>query len=240
MLKQFLTDIQSVYGMPSVTLDLMCRETKRNGPFFERVTREYFEYTQTRMRKFPLAKQDQYGVALCVLPATFDEYFMAIEASGRRNVRKAKKNGYSFERIRFNDHLDGVKAIWQSADVRQGQVPDYVAKGQVKPSQNPETKTNVHDYPYFGVLKDGELVAYAGCLVAGDLCAIEQIYGHAEYQNQGVVPMVITGIVGYALEHYPKVKVYTYDNFFGASETLRRFKKKFGFVPHKVKWVLGE
>ena len=240
MMKSLLADLLAIRTMPTVTVDLMLRHASDNDPFFAHATRESYDYTQTRIRKFPLIKRDQYGVALCELPTTFDEYFMAIEASGRRNVRKAERNRFRFERIRFNDHLDGVKAIWQSADVRQGQVPDYVAKGQVKPSQNPETKTNVHDYPYFGVLKDGELVAYAGCLVAGDLCAIEQIYGHAEYQNQGVVPMVITGIVGYALEHYPKVKVYTYDNFFGASETLRRFKKKFGFVPHKVKWVLGE
>ena len=168
MLKQLLRDLCSIRTIPSISVDLMLRETVDNDPFFAHVTREYFDHTQTRIRKFPLARQDQYGVALCMLPATFDDYFRGIEASGRRNVRKAQRNEYRFGPIVFNDYLDGVKAIWQSTEVRQGQVPDYVAKGQVKPTQNPESTTNVHDYSYFGVLKDGELVAYAGCLVAGE------------------------------------------------------------------------
>ena len=41
------------------------------------------------------------------------------------------------------------------------------------------------------------------------------------------------------LENYPGVKYYMYGTTYGASETLRRFKRKFRFVPTKVKWVLG-
>jgi len=226
--------------MPHVTVDLMYRVAERNDEFYQRVTREYYDYTQTRIRKFPLVKKDRYGVALCVLPETFDEYFMGIEAAGRRNFKKAERTGCRFEKIDFNAYLDDVRDIWRSARVRQGKVPEYVAKGQVKPVTHPESKTDVHDYPYFGALKEGKLVAYAGCLVSGELCAIEQIYGHADYQRDGVVPMVIVGIVGYVLGHYPLVECYTYDTYFGASETMRRFKRKFGFVPHKVDWVLGE
>ena len=226
--------------MPRVTVDLMLRETAGNDPFYADAVREYHRYTQTRMRKFPLIKHDQYGVALCVLPESFDAYFMSINGAARRNFRKAKRSGYVFDRIDFNAHLNDVRAIWMSTDTRQGRVPEYIAKGQVKPVTHPPSTSDAHDYPYFGVLKDGKLVAYAGCLVSGELCAIEQIYGHVEHQRDGVVPMTIIGTVEHVLEHYPRAKYYTYDTIFGASETLRRFKRKFGFVPHKVQWVLGE
>jgi len=235
LLKQFL----DIRRMPHVTVDLMYRVAERNDEFYQHATREYYDYTQTRIRKFPLVKKDRYGVALCVLPETFDEYFMSVEAAGRRNVRKAERNGYTFERIPFNTFLGDISEIWKSTTVRQGAVPDYLSKGEVKPCNNPETQTNVHDYPYFGVLKEGKLVAYAGCLISGELGAIEQIYGHAAYQQDGVVPMLVVGMVGYMMEHYPSVRFFTYDTFFGASETLRRFKRKFGFVPHKVTWKLG-
>lgn len=225
--------------MPHVTVDLMYRATERNDEFYRRVTREYYDYTRSRSRKFPLVRRDRYGVAVCVLPETFDEYFMGLEPAARRNFRKAERMGYRFAKIDFNAQLDDVREIWQSAEVRQGKVPEYVSKGQVKPCRNPATKTDVHDYPYVGVLKEDRLVAYAGCFVSGQLCAMEQIYGHAAYQQDGVVPMLIIGMAGHLLTHYPAVRFYTYDTFFGASETLRRFKRKFGFVPHKVTWRLG-
>lgn len=238
-LKVLWREVRALRDMPHVTVDLMYRVAEKNDEFYQRATREYYDYTQTRIRRFPLVKKDRYGVALCVLPEKFDEYFMGIESSGRRNVRKAERNGYAFRKIEFNSFLNDISEIWKSAPVRQGKVPDYVAKGEVRPCINPESRTNVHDYPYFGVLKDNKLVAYAGCMVSGELCAIEQIYGHAAYQQDGVIPMLIVRIVDHLLEHYPAVRFFTYDTFFGASDTLRRFKKKFGFVPHKVTWKLG-
>ena len=238
-LKTLWLEFQALRDMPHVTVDLMYRVAERNHEFYQRITREYYEYAQTRIRKFPLVKKDRYGVALCVLPETVEEYFMGIEASARRNVRKAGRSGCAFQKIEFNSFLADIGEIWKSAPMRQGKVPEYLLKGEVKPCSNPSALTNVHDYPYFGILKEGKLVAYAGCLVSGELCAIEQIYGHAAYQQDGIVPMLIAGIVGHLLERYPAVRFFTYDTFFGASETLRRFKRKFGFVPHKVTWKLG-
>ena len=90
-----------------------------------------------------------------------------------------------------------------------------------------------------GVLRDGVLYAYAACLIAGELCAIEQIFGDADRQSDGVVPMLITGIAETLYREHPRVKYYTYDTFFGAGVSLRRFKKKFKFLPHVVQWELG-
>jgi len=237
--REILRRFQMMRAMPRVAVDLMLRDTAGNAPFYADATREYFASTQKRHPKFPLIKVDQYGVALVVLPRSFDEYFTMLEGSARRNFKKAVRQGFRFEKIDFNKRLAGVRAIWQSTDVRQGAVPAYMREGRVQPCSNPPSSTNVHDYPYFGILSDDRLVAYAGCLVAGQLCAIEQIYGHAEYHADAVVPMLVISIVRHVLEHYPRVKVYTYDNLLGASTNMRRFKRKFAFEPYHVKWILG-
>ncbi|MCX7590746.1 MAG: hypothetical protein N2255_03875 [Kiritimatiellae bacterium] len=232
-------DLFTLRNMPTVTVNLMHSLTDSNDSFYAKVVRETYEYTQRRHPKFPLIKRDEYGVALAVLPATAAEYFMQIEGSARRNYRKAIRNGYRFERIEFNNYLDDIREIWRSAPVRQGPVPDHIRRGDVRPCFNPPSKSDVHDYPYFGILRDSRLVAYAGCLVAGEACILEQIFGHAAYETDGVVPLLIISIVGYVLEHHPKVRYYIFDTFLGATPSMRRFKRKFGFRPHRVKWVLG-
>ena len=237
--RQFIGDLVSFRNMPRVTVDLMLRDTAGNDPFYEKVVREYYASTRRRHPKFPLVRVDEYGVALFTLAGSFDEYFMGIEASARRNYKKAARMGYHFEKMDYNVHLDNVREIWQSKTVRQGRVPDYLLQGAVSPCENPPTKSNIHDYAYVGVLQDRTLVAYLGCLVSGELCAIEQIYGHAAHHANGVVPMLIIDLVRHLPERYPRVKYVTYDTFMGATQNLRRFKRKFGFAPHKVSWTLG-
>ena len=236
--RQLIEDLRTMTRMPLVTVNLMLEETKGNDPFFERVVRDFYAETRQRNRRFPLIRRWQYGVALCELPASFDEYFMLIEAAARRNYKKAKRNGYAFARIDPNDYLDDIAAIWQSAEVRQGRMPAHFVEGRVRPYTNPPSRSNVHDYPYFGVVKAGRLVAYAGNLVGGELFMIEQIFGHAAHQADGVVPMLIIGMAGYMLENHPRVRYYGYEMYFGSSPTMRRFKKKFKFLPHTVRWVL--
>jgi len=225
--------------MPRVSVDLMCRETAANDSFYEDLVRDFHAATRKRHPKFPLVKMDEFGVALADLPKSFDEYFMMIEASARRNFKKAKRKGYKFKRIDYNAFLDDVREIWQSTDVRQGRMPEKFLKGEVSPSSNPPSRTNTHDYPYFGVVLGDKLVSYAGCVVSGEICMIEQLYGHADHHAEGVVPMLIIGIAGYVIDNFPCVKYYGYENFLGAGRNLRRFKKKFKFLPYHVKWVLG-
>jgi hypothetical protein len=194
-----------------------------------------------RHRRFPLIRHWQYGVALCRLPGSFDEYFARIEAAARRNYKKALRNGYTFARINHNDHLSGMTEIHRSVAVRQGRpMPPELLAREVKPCADPPTRTNVHDYPYFGVLKEGKLVAYSGNLVSGEAFMIEQIYGHAAHQADGVVPMLLIGMAEHMRQSYPRVRYYVNEMFYGAGTTLRRFKRKFCFLPHKVRWVLGE
>jgi hypothetical protein len=225
--------------LPRVSIDLMLQETKGNDLFFEDITKTFYSSSRKRHRKLPLIGTLTHGVALCELPESFDEYFMMIEAAGRRNVKKATRNGYQFGRIAFNSYLNDIGEIRRSATNRQGELPDAFLKKDVAPCDNPDSNSRVHDYPYFGVLKDGHLVAYMGVLVAGELAIIEHIYGHAKYQNDGIVPKMIVDTAGYLMKHHPAVKYYAYGSYFGASETLRRFKRKFKFLPYRVKWILG-
>ena len=235
---QLLRDLKELWQLPEITVNLMCGAASDSDPFYERIVREFYKDTQRAHKKMPLIKAFKHGVALCELPQRTDEYFMAIEASARRNYKKAERNGYSFARINFNEYLADIGEIRRSAAVRQGAVPEAILSDEVKRCENPPAATNVHDYPYFGVLKDGRLHAYAGCLVAGEVGMIEHIYGHAESQSDGVVPMLIVGMANALLEEHERVRYYGYGSFYGAGATLRRFKKKFKFLPYRVRWVL--
>lgn len=236
---QFVQNLRSLGQMPRVTVNLQFSQTVNNDPFYAKVVTDFFQATQQRHRKFPLVRAWEYGVALCQLPPTPAHYNTYIESSANRNRKKALRTGYEFKRINFNDHLDDIRAIRQSTDVRQGRLPDDLLSGPVTPCQNPPSRNACHDYPYFGVLKDGHLYAYAGCLVAGELCMVEHVYGHATHQENGIVPLLYIGIASYLYEYYPQVRYYGYGTFYGAGETMRRFKKKFHFLPHHVNWVLG-
>jgi len=238
-LPQLLSDLRTLTRMPSVAVDLMLRETRDNDPFYARLVEDFYAETRKRHPRFPLIRQWRYGVALCVLPKTFDEYFMAIEAAGRRNCKKALRLGYRCERIRHNDHLAAMAAIHRSTDVRQGPMPAHLLAEAVQPHDDPPSRTDAHDYPYFGILKGDQLVAYSGNLVSGEAFMIEQLYGHARHHADGVVPLLIVEMARYALARYPRVKYYADEMYFGAGETMRRFKRKFGFLPCKVSWMLG-
>lgn len=237
--RQVLKDINDVLLLPKLSINLMHSATVKNDPFYGRIVQEFYDTARRRHRKFPLIRALECGVAVCVLPGSFDEYVAMIEASARRNVKKAERLGYEFRRIDYNRFLEDIAAIRRSADVRQGEMPKDFLNEELKRCTDPATRTPVHDYAYFGIVKDDQLQAYAGCLVSGELFMIEQLYGHAAHQSDGIVPMVIVEMVRYLLEHYPRAKYYAYGAYFGATATMRRFKRKFGFQPYRVEWKLG-
>jgi hypothetical protein len=179
-------------------------------------------------------------VALFKLSQDPEYYFKKmIEESARRNYRKAEKNEYVFKRINYNGYLQDVSEIWRSREMRQGKMPQSLLSGEAKACSNPNTKTNTHDYPCFGILKGDQLVAYAGCFVAGEVTFIETIYGHGLYVGHGIMAMLIIDLVRYLSTNYPNVKYLAYGTYFGALPKMKRFKRKFGFMPYNVKWVLG-
>jgi hypothetical protein len=225
--------------MPAVTINLMHGRTLNNDVFFQNVTREFYQDATSGHPKLPLVAKLKYGYAICSLPGNFSQYLKLIESSAVRNYKKALKNGFIFRRIDYNEHLEEIWAIRKSTDVRQGEMPRDLIEQKPALCDDPATKTNLHDYPHFGVFNsDNVLVAYSGNLVAGEAILLNTVYGHAAFVSFGIVPMLIIETAKYTFENYPEVRYFGYGTFFGAGESMRRFKKKFGFLPCIVTWKL--
>jgi hypothetical protein len=233
-----LEDVRVMLEQPKVRIDLMYRETAGNDPYYARLVRDFYRDARKPHPKLPVVGRFSWGVALCRLPDRYEQYFMLVDGSARRNFKKAERAGYRFDRIDFNEHLEDIAEIRRSTTVRQGPVPERYLKGEVKAEATPASRSSTHDYPRFGVLQNGKLVAYASCFVAGEVCLVNNILGHAAHQEEGVMPRLIAGIAEYVYARHPKVRYFGYDTYFGASQTLRRFKKKMRFEPYRVRWVL--
>lgn len=231
-------DLREIRDMPVLTINLMLKRTVENDPYYRDLTISWYEEATGRHPKFKIIPFLKWGVAVATLPRTHEDYFMYIEAAARRNFKKAKRAGYRFSPIESKDHLDDIREIRQSTDVRQGKVPDDMLYGEVKAPKDPKPRSHYHGYPYYGVFHEDKLVAYASCFVGGELCALEHILGHADYQSDGIVPMMLIGIAEDLYKNHPAVRYFMYGSYFGAAPKMRRFKKKFRFFPHRVYFKL--
>lgn len=236
--RQAFRDLVLCRNMPGASVNLMLSRSGQNDPFYATLAQSFYRDANRRHRKFPLVRRLEY-VAICQLPDDIADYFMMIEASGRRNVRKARRFGYSCRLIHFNAELEDIGKIRQSTDTRQGELTGYMAEAYVEPCSNPASTDPTHDYVYYGVFQSDTMVAYGGCLICGELCMVEHILGHAKFLAHGVVPMLIVEMIENIVRQHPQVKFYAYGTYFGAGSTMRRFKRKFGFAPHRVSWERG-
>lgn len=239
--KNWLDLARELIGLPHVRIDLRLRDTVGNDPFFHAITKEFYRTASARHPKFPLARRMEYGVALCDLrPPSGQTYTDRLESAARRNLKKAIRLGYSFEVLDYNTELEAITSIHRSQPVRQGRPMPQFLLAHANPHHDPPSRHAAHAYPYYGIFKDEELVAYASCLVAGELCAVERLYGHADHLANGVVPLLLASIAEQMHRDHPQVRYHIYDTYYGASETLQRFKRKFLFLPHRVEWLLGD
>jgi hypothetical protein len=189
--------------------------------------------------KFPLVNRMRYGMAVCDLREIGHDYYGHLDATGKRNIKKAQRLGYRFATFDFNQQLDAVTRIHRSSLIRQGRQVHYRLLEQARPHRNPTSRNHLHDYPYFGVFQGDTLVAYAACLIAGELCEIQTIYGHAQFHADGVIPLLLSSISDYLGTHHPRVVYYSYGTYYGATPSMKRFKRKFLFKPCCVHWHLG-
>jgi len=235
-IRQTILDLKAITKLPRLSIDLGRDEVQHNDPFFLQAVDNFYRAARKRHPKFPLIRSLQYGVAVLTLPEDHSSYLQGLESAARRNIKKASRKGYQFRRFSYNDYLADIGEIHCSAKVRQGPMSAELLNRSPAPVHNPATNNDAHDYPYFGVFKDEKLVAYAGCLVAGEMLLLATVFGHDQYKSDAVVPFLISGIAEYKYSHYSRVKYYVYDKYYGASENLRRFKRKFRFEPHVVNW----
>jgi hypothetical protein len=227
------------WTMPRVGINLMRDAAAKNDPFYAQLVQDFYRNARRRHPKYLIVRRMTCGIALMHLPRTFAEYFARLKSSARRNFKQAVRAGCEFRRIDFNDHWEAVREICASAYVRHGEpVPKDYQPGERVRCTDPPSRDPTHDYPYFGVFVGGKLVAYAGCFVSGELCLVERIFGHSQWLDKSVVPFLIIEIARYLQGCHPLVKYYAYGSYFGAGETLKRFKRKFNFRPNYVTWVL--
>jgi hypothetical protein len=237
-IKNLFADIIAALKKPKLSIDLGLKAAEANHPFYLNVVNDFYQSARKPHPKFPLIKSLQYGVALLPMPSSYDKYLKTLASSARGSINKAKKNNYQFQRINYNDHLKEISDIHRSTSIRQGKMPQEFLSQKLKAINDPQSVDDRHDYPYFGILKDGHLVAYAGCLVAGEMLLLSTIFGHDKYKSYGIVPYLIACIADYKYKNYPHVKYYIYDKYYGASISLRFFKRKLRFEPHTVTWQL--
>jgi hypothetical protein len=237
-LRRWSHDVIEVITAPRLKIDLMFAETKGNHPFFENHIREVYREMRQPHPKLPLVPRFKYGVAAQRLPETHDAYLARISRTARQNIAKAKRLGYRVGLIDYNAWLDDVMQINGSALVRQGAMPSKLVAERPPPIADPPSSTDVHDHVFYGVTRADTLVAYGACLYAGEAMILTIIFGHAAHQNDGIVPLLFSGMVADAIARFPRARYFIYDTYFGGRESFRRFKRKMGFTPHTVTWRL--
>lgn len=239
-IENLISDLKEICGLPKINISLGCYKTK-DDEFYKKVVSDFYYEATSRHSKLLIVPQMKYGVALSDLAEDFDTFFMKIAPAARRNYKKSSRLKYIFRKINASEYTDEIYAIRTSTKVRQGRLPDKILKKKVSANENPVPLYKGYGYPYYGVFsEDGVLVAYAGILVTGEIAIMESIYGHAKYQSDGVVPFLIINLAKEWIEsdEYGNVKYFSYGTYYGASETMRRFKKKMDFKPHNVNWCL--
>jgi len=191
----------------------------------------------TKPHRFKIIRNKTIGVALIELDLyeNFDEYYKSINGknSTAYYARKALRRGYKFVEIDRNNYIDDIYEINISSPVRQGR---KMSESYLKRVTYYENKSN---YRYFGVIdKEGKLRSYCNIGFFGEFVLVNTLLGHKKFLNDGIMYLMMVELNKLIFNEY-KAKGYKYimyDTFFGASEGLKKFKIKLGYIPYKVKW----
>ncbi len=187
-----------------------------------------------RHPKYLIIRKKTTGVALIRLGdfENGDTYLRSV--SGKNSAayfsRKAAKAGYTFAPIDPNQMNDEILSINNSASSRQGKEMDESYKKKI-----PHYPADKHN-SYFGILHENKLVAYLWVVRSGELAILNRILGHAGHLDAGIMYLMVTSFATGLLKEPDGIKYIMYDTFLGATDGLKMFKKRCGFVPYNVKW----
>lgn len=157
----------------------------------------------------------------------------------RQKVRRAVKLGYAFAPFEYNDHLDDIYEINTSMDSRQGRQMTESYRQRPEPREPwGEQPCPRHHFGYFGIFKDGRLVAYTLVAQSGEMMQFSQILGHGAHMEDGVMNLLIFEAVKWHQERArtPYAVYYLHDS---GTSGLQFFKRKMGFAGHLVRWELA-
>jgi len=166
---------------------------------------------------------------------SFEDYRLTIRGKNSADYykRRCEKKDYSFRLIDMNYYIDEIFDINTSLDERCG-------KSMSSAYVNKKTSYDNSNSIAFGVFKDDKLLAYTELSVYGELVKINRILGHGDFLNDNIMYFLLFNTLeqSFALKK-DGVKYFMYDSFWGNPKGLVLFKKRFKFIPNKVKWELS-
>lgn len=197
----------------------------------EETEEEVLRFFNRRHPRYRIVANKAVGAALLPLADYEDvEMYLASLRTTRKRVRRAQRLGYAFGPFDPDDRRPELLAIHASLPERQGQP---IEAAYLDPAAVYDKGPHVE---YLGVFHDRILVAYAHLRYAGEIVGLNRVMGHGEHLDDGIMFLLMAGIVEHVKTTRPDIHYVFYDTFFGAGEGLRAFKTHLGFRPHFVRW----
>ena len=169
-------------------------------------------------------------LAMLNVPKSIEEYHAKIGPKSRNMLRKATRAGYTSRSFLTANYLDDIFAINTSMKTRGG--VEMSAGYQSYPTSSDDVSADYcenHHSVSIGVFLEDTLVAYVLMPIVGELAVVNRILGHGEHLNQGVMNLLVEGIVRYALDEAPNIKSVNYLTLRSSRAGIDRFKSSVGF-----------
>jgi hypothetical protein len=225
IMKDALKLLAALVRLPvrNIRLDAMHEEGKRM----------FASFTSLHPR-MPVFRRKTWGIALIDLDSLKSQETYYKSVSGKNSAayfsRKSQKNGYDIYAFDPNALQSEMLEIHRSVEIRQGKSID---SSYLRPMAYPENTFNT----YYGIFKDGKLAGYIWAIRSGELLVINRIMGHKNHLDQGIMYALVLYVVELAFG-MDSIRFVMYDTLLNASEGLKMFKKRTGFMPYRVKWRL--
>jgi hypothetical protein len=217
-----LADVRTAVTMPRVDV-----VASRGAPAED----EVLSFLRRPHPRYRIVGSKVVGAALLALDEFDDvEGYLARLRSARKRVRRAERLGYAVALFDPNDRRSELLAIHTSLPERQGKPmePSYLDAAAVYATGG--------YVEYIGVFRNDLLVAYSELRYAGEMVGMNRVMGHGEHLADGIMFLLMAGIVGHVKRTHAETRYVFYDMFFGAGDGLREFKTRVGFRPHYVHW----
>jgi hypothetical protein len=191
-------------------------------------TRAAYDHFTRPHPKYKLFRNKSMGMALIDLSGftSAEAYLEAVceDVRGAPQSRKAESRGYALREIDRDGYLEDIAQINIDADQRQ-------PKTVFDPFDGHE---RCRCYGAFD--PGGRLVAYCNVGLYGNFASADEL---AAYKNRdGVMYLMLTGIVCQLIEERG-IDYFMYDSFLEAKAGQRKFKRRLGFRPYRVRYDLA-
>jgi hypothetical protein len=220
--RRVLDDLRTIATMPRVQIVL-----SHGAPEEDAVLRRF----RRRHPRYRVVGSKTLGAALLSLDdlRDVDEYLANVRFV-RKRAHRCSRLGYTLGVFDAEARRADLLAIHASLPERQGRPidADYLDPHAVV-RRGPSVE-------YLGVHRDGVVVAYARLDYVGEIAGMGRVMGHGDHLDNGVMALLMAGVVDHVKSTRPGARYVFYDMFFGAPEGLRAFKTHVGFRPHLVRW----